>query len=253
VRFVFFVTVEAVWSISILKRAVHKYLMSDLLNNMSNGKHFNKMEDTGICLNVIAVAMSSAVMFFIGIQFFRHLYLLLKNRTRIENLICWTAEQMRNRENSADKYPEFIYPYDLGCWENFKTVMGHTGFKTNLPNFGLTDWPVIPGSNQFSVTIEHKSQKTYLNNLSKPATAIHSYNKSWFPLSYGFQIGFLQVPKTCQPRLKLKPGDKILIFDDVYWGSHWWLGEKKEGTKTLQGWFPAKAVKLTVEKKLKDE
>jgi len=249
IRFLFFLSVGCAWSISIVKRSIDKHLFTEtkLLRNRYK-ENYRVMNDYAVWFNFAVIAVSFLAMLLVGMLFIGQLYSVLVNRTHIESLICSTAKQIRNRQNNPKNYAEFTYPFDLGCWENFKSVFGYNGFKTKPSNTGLTDWSVIPGTNQFSVIIEHKLQKAYRMNLSKPATAIYNYNKSWYPLTYGPIVGFLLVPKTSN-RLQITPGDQITVTDDISQGSQWWFGEKVEGKKKLKGWFPAKAVKLVSVKK----
>jgi len=251
VRFLFWLVVGNAWTISIVIRSINKHTgNSDIFLYKKYGENYREMTDSALMFNFASVGMSAAALTLVGMLFLSQLSMILANKTSIEYLTCWTAEQIRDRNGSTR---EFKYPYDLGCWKNFKTVFGKTlfsvFFQMNPLNTGFTDWDILPGATQYSSTVEKIFQKSYRTNLAKPVTAVQSYNGSWYPFwSFGIVVGLFRVPKTCESRLKLTPGDKVVVKDDIYWGSRWWYGvknvEKNGKIEKICGWFPAKAVEL---------
>jgi len=67
------------------------------------------------------------------------LKIIVRNQTSIEEWIV-TKALSRKREDV------FVFPYDIGYWNNIKQVL----FEPT--NNGIT-WPVIEGCNQYSLTV----------------------------------------------------------------------------------------------------
>ena len=63
-----------------------------------------------------------------------------------EGLFCHQQAQDREREEDED---DFVYPYNLGCWENLKQVFTWSG-KPKSDGF---TWDVVEGCDQFSFTV----------------------------------------------------------------------------------------------------
>ena len=59
-----------------------------------------------------------------------------------------TIQQAQDREREEDE-EEFIYPYNLGCWENLKQVFTWSG----QPKSDGYTWDVLEGCDQFSFTV----------------------------------------------------------------------------------------------------
>ena len=65
----------------------------------------------------------------------------------ISNLDIITLQaEWRDREEDE---PDFVFPYHLGKWENFKMVF-HWSPRPQLNGIW---WPVIEGCNQFTLTV----------------------------------------------------------------------------------------------------
>lgn len=69
---------------------------------------------------------------------------ILRNRTGIEEWILEKAKYRREGTNDI-----FLFPYDLGTWENMKQVFYWTDISTTD---GIV-WPVRDGCNQFTLTV----------------------------------------------------------------------------------------------------
>ena len=59
-----------------------------------------------------------------------------------------TIQQAQDREREEDE-EEFLYPYNLGCWENLKQVFTWSG----QPRSDGYTWDVLEGCDQFSFTV----------------------------------------------------------------------------------------------------
>ncbi|KAK8779622.1 hypothetical protein V5799_019037 [Amblyomma americanum] len=128
----------------------------------------------------------------------RPLKIIVRNETTIENWIVAKA-QMRERENEED----FIYPYNLGVAENLKQV-----FFTPLGD-GIT-WPVVPGCNQYTLTVEQILQKHDKRLRTRLYTVVQPYRGSFFPISHGCTV-CMTTPLTDEPRIAVSPGDRVLV------------------------------------------
>lgn len=71
---------------------------------------------------------------------------ILRNRTGIED---WILEKAHHRRLELKNEEKFVYPYDLGKWENLKQVLTLSG----QPVGNGTDWPVKEGCNQYTITV----------------------------------------------------------------------------------------------------
>jgi len=127
--------------------------------------------------------------------------------------------------------------------------MGWHGFKNQLDCYGLSDWPVIKGTGQYTLTVEQLAQKAFKRAMSREGKVTKFYSGWWLPLiDFGFIIGCFKIPKTDENRLQLKLGESMLVTRT--WGKYWWYGEKiselNEELKRSEkrGWFPAKCVIL---------
>lgn len=65
----------------------------------------------------------------------------VRNQTGIEE---WIVTKALNRQRDEDD--TFVYPYDLGFWNNLKQVF----FEPT--NNGIT-WPVLDGCSQYTLTV----------------------------------------------------------------------------------------------------
>ena len=56
--------------------------------------------------------------------------------------------QAQDRERDEEE-GDFIYPYNLGCWENMKQVFTWSG----KPKSDGVTWDVVQGCDQFTLTV----------------------------------------------------------------------------------------------------
>lgn len=68
----------------------------------------------------------------------------MRNRTGIED---WILEKANYRYEGSDK--KFIFPYDLGTWENIKQVAE----PSCAPIGDGIHWKVRSGCNQYTLTV----------------------------------------------------------------------------------------------------
>lgn len=71
----------------------------------------------------------------------------MRNRTGIED---WILEKANYRYEGSDK--KFLFPYDLGTWENIKQVAD----PSCAPIGDGIHWKVRSGCNQYTLTVKRK-------------------------------------------------------------------------------------------------
>lgn len=179
-----------------------------------------------LILTVFALGLSIGVVLAVGMLLYFQLKVILRNRTGIED---WIIEKAYHRRSEIE--PPFIYPYDLGCWENFKQVFNWFGPKGD----GIT-WPVVKGCHQYSLTIEQKAQKSEKRLRTRPYTVVHRYSGRWFPIAHGWRV-LTHPPLTDEPRIPLEPQDIVLV---TRWRRYWLFGERTSSScgSKARGWFP---------------
>lgn len=69
---------------------------------------------------------------------------IIRNRTGIED---WILEKANHRRKDSNE--KFIFPYDLGIWNNIKQVLN---FSCEPVGNGVT-WPVVEGCDQYTLTV----------------------------------------------------------------------------------------------------
>lgn len=178
--------------------------------------------------SILSVGMAAGVIVAVGSLLFVQLKIIVRNETSIENWIVAKA-QMRDRENEED----FVYPYNLGVAENLKQVFIY-------PLGDGINWPVAPGCNQYTLTVEQILQKQDKRLRTRLFTVVYPYRGSFFPISYGCTV-CMTTPLTDEPRIALNPGDRVLV---TRWKNHWLYGEidsarfPTKSQRRLKGWFP---------------
>ncbi|XP_023020428.2 palmitoyltransferase ZDHHC6 [Leptinotarsa decemlineata] len=197
----------------------------------------------GMILCVFALGFSIGVVAAVGMLLYFQLRAILKNRTGIED---WIIEKATfRRRNTGEK---FVFPYDLGFWENFRQVIN---FSCHPVGDGI-HWPVVPDCDQFSFTLEQihqkneKRLKTRVYNIIRPASGY------WFPITHGIRV-CLSYPFTDETRIKLNVGDTVMV---TRWRKHWLFGEKiqddlpagEESLLRSRGWFPRRCAVEVIEK-----
>lgn len=149
--------------------------------------------------------------------------------TSIEEWIVTKAENRERRDI-------FLYPYDLGRWQNIKQAFASKSMD------GI-NWPVRPGCNQYTLTFEQIMQKQDKQIRSRPYRVVKKYSGNWLPLwSQGWRT-CIQIPFTDEPRIPLNMDDVINV---TRWKKHWLYGEKVHppmpAKYRLRGWFPRRCV-----------
>lgn len=73
---------------------------------------------------------------------------IILNRTGIEDWIIKKANHRREQNNIEE---DFIYPYDLGRWENMRQVFNWSGnFRPIGDGF---EWKVVDSCDQFTLSV----------------------------------------------------------------------------------------------------
>ena len=187
---------------------------------------------------MLAAALAIAVTGCCGFLFIIQFYSVLKNQTAIESYICDKADDMTRSEDSS-----FVYPYDLGYWNNFKCFL----FAGN----GI-DWPIKPGCSKYALTVEQKLQKEAKRERSVEFEAVQDYSGAMCPITLGFEPVY-GVPINDEPRMKLDRGDVIVVTRGK---THWLYGQKRASPRANgirvkeRGWFPRKCVQHSAQKSL---
>ncbi|XP_058063231.1 palmitoyltransferase ZDHHC6 [Anopheles bellator] len=188
-----------------------------------------------LALCVFNIGLAIGVVITVGALFGYQLRAILSNRTAIEDWISEKARYRRDRTNEV-----FQYPYDLGRWRNLQQVFN----LSCIPAGTGTEWPVIDGCDQYTLTREQLAQKEEKRARTRTYTINRTVTGSWVPLlSQGFKV-CCSPPLTDEPRIKLAVGDIVRV---TRWRKHWLFGEKvlthsevdfSEKNKRLRGWFP---------------
>lgn len=90
----------------------------------------------------------------IVITFLLKVRAIVRNRTGIEE---WILEKAKYRREGTNEI--FLFPYDLGTWENIKQVFYWTD---TLPIEGII-WPIRDGCNEFTLTVRIDAPQLLLN------------------------------------------------------------------------------------------
>jgi palmitoyltransferase len=112
------------------------------------------------------------------------------------------------------------------------------------------DWPVLPGCDQYTLTVEQIEQKEEKRKRMKEYVITENYAGSWCPISHGCGV-FCHPPISDESRIPLVKNDRILV---TRWKQYWLYGEKMEeeedvevdegdtqlqaGKEKTKGWFP---------------
>jgi len=182
---------------------------------------------------VLSIGFSIGVILGVGFLFYIQLKIAIRNQTSIEE---WITTKANARTNN-----QFIYPYDLGCWQNLKQLFF-------LDSDGI-NWPTKPECHEFSLTAEQVQQKQVKRENTKYFVAQESYNGQWFPL---FSQGFwtcVNFPFSDEPRIKFNSTDILKVTRSK---KYWLYGEienKSVNAKNRtfdclerRGWFPSRCV-----------
>jgi palmitoyltransferase len=101
--------------------------------------------------SMLSVGLAVGVTIAVGGLLCIQLRSIVRNETGIESWIKEKAEYRDRTENEHD----FIYPYDLGLWQNVSMVL-HCKHRPELDGIW---WPVRPNCHQYTLTMEQLEQK----------------------------------------------------------------------------------------------
>lgn len=181
----------------------------------------------------LAIGLSMGVAVAVSLLLYYQIKSILTNQTGIEAWILTKADRDRPDDSV------FIYPYDLGTFNNVKQVMT---WSHDCIGDGLF-WPVKDGCTQYDLTIEQLDQKALKRDRMILHKIVGGYNGSWFPLKYGLMVCY-DMPWTDAPRMKVEKNDAIYV---TRWRRRWLFGEKILTGGSVQdstqlepekGWFP---------------
>ncbi|KAK7113258.1 palmitoyltransferase ZDHHC6-like isoform X2 [Littorina saxatilis] len=192
---------------------------------------------TGFVMAMFSIGLAIGVIIAVGMLFYIQIRSVLKNETGIESWIIDKALDRDRTENEGD----FIYPYHLGWRENLRQVFTWSGKPRSD---GLT-WDVAEGCHQFTLTEEQLMQKAEKRERTVLYHITEAYSGRLFPCSKGLKVA-CWVPCTDEPRIVLKPGDRVLV---TRWKKRWLYGtkrltaEEKQVKQRVRGWFPRRCAK----------
>ncbi|XP_055325007.1 palmitoyltransferase ZDHHC6 [Sitodiplosis mosellana] len=205
-----------------------------------------------LSLSIFSLGLSVGVVIAVGMLLYFQVRAIMRNRTGIED---WILEKANYRYEGSDK--NFIFPYDLGTWDNIKQVAD----PSCAPIGDGIHWKVRSGCNQYTLTIEQIAQKEEKRARTRTYSIQKAASGSWLPFwTQGFVVA-LNTPCTDEPRIKLDVGDIVKV---TRWKKYWLFGEKVQGAKQktdknglndgdklitkkirIRGWLPRKcAVEL---------
>ncbi|KAF4532822.1 hypothetical protein B566_EDAN002673 [Ephemera danica] len=195
---------------------------------------------TGLVTCVFCLGLAIGVVLAVGMLLYFQVRSILRNQTVVED---WIVEKAKYRRlhSAVDEEP-FIFPYNLGRWQNIRQVIN----LTCEPVGDGTEWPVADGCNPFDLTHEQLMQKEEKRQRARKYEIVHNYSGAWLPVIHGFKT-LICPPCSDEPRIKLKAGDTVIV---TRWKKHWLFGElltsEKQSGWRLRGWFPRNiAVDLT--------
>ncbi|XP_055385109.1 palmitoyltransferase ZDHHC6 [Condylostylus longicornis] len=205
---------------------------------------------TSLILCIFSLGLAVGVIIAVGMLLYFQIRAILYNRTGIEDWILQKAVYLR-----ANKDEDFIYPYDLGKWNNIQEVIS---WSCAPIGDGIT-WKVRDGCDQYTLTREQLAQKAVKRSITRKYRIMRRATGSWLPLfSQGFRV-CCSPPWSDEKRLKLEPGDTVLV---TRWRKHWLFGEKcmadiSNGTdenkkkhwkkSEIRGWLPRRCAVEIIE------
>ncbi|KAL7640770.1 UNVERIFIED_CONTAM: hypothetical protein RMT77_009045 [Armadillidium vulgare] len=234
--FLFFAVVGCAQGTVILGSTIYTFIYRS--SYIYSGRSFPPISMTlfGLVSNMFVLGLAIGVVIAVGMLLYFQLRGILRNRTGIED---WILEKALYRRRKSEK--PFIYPYDLGRWNNFTQVINCKG---KLAGDGYY-WPVRDDCNQYTLTVEQIAQKAEKRARSREYIIIESFSGYWFPCTKGFGT-CCHPPCTDEPRIKLEVGDTVIV---TRWKKYWLYGEKVMEESELssgqskpknrhRGWFP---------------
>lgn len=178
---------------------------------------------------IFCIGLDIGVTIAVGILLYYQVRDIVRNESAIE---AWIVEKAAYRSKNDSK---FIYPYDLGRWENFKQVIH---FKGDYIGDGFT-WPVVDGCDQYTLTVEQLRQKQVKKHFAVDYKSIEGYNGSFCGWRQGFRT-CLAIPWSLEKRLRFRKEENLLV---TRWRKYWLYGMKIQDEENSvkdpeKGWFP---------------
>ena len=178
---------------------------------------------------IFCIGLDIGVTIAVGVLLYYQARDIVRNESSIEG---WIVEKATYRSKRDGK---FIYPYNLGRWENIKQVIH---FKGDFVGDGIT-WPVIEGCHQFTLTAEQLRQKQVKKNFAVEYKSVENYNGSFCGLHHGCRT-CIAFPWSLEKRLKFQKEQNLLV---TRWRKYWLYGmkvlyEENSVKDPEKGWFP---------------
>ncbi|KAK7501478.1 hypothetical protein BaRGS_00007282 [Batillaria attramentaria] len=192
---------------------------------------------SGFVLTMFSIGLAIGVIIAVGMLFYIQIKSVWKNETGIES---WIIDKAYDRDRTEEEGP-FIYPYNLGWRRNLKEVFTWTGRPVSD---GFT-WNVVEGCDQYTLTLEQIKQKAEKRERTMQCTIVEAYSGRLFPCSKGLKVACC-IPCTDEPRITLKPGDRVLV---TRWKKRWLYGtkllstEERQVKQRIRGWFPRRCAR----------
>ncbi|XP_065225778.1 palmitoyltransferase ZDHHC6-like [Planococcus citri] len=191
-----------------------------------------RLTTTSLILCIFSSGMAIGVFIALSFLLYTQMKSVLRNRTGIED---WILEKAEERRNEDPTLAPFIYPYNLGWYENLKQVF----FKGCLPKGDGISWDVRKDCSEYDLTIEQLKQKELKKLRKKPFKTVAPYNGAICPWKNGICACF-RFPWSLDSRMALNPDDMVLV---TRYHKFWLFGEKVSSSPIkAKGWFPRSAV-----------
>jgi len=177
--------------------------------------------------SLFGLGLALGVVIAVGLLLFFQVRSVMKNQTGIED---WIREKADYRLRRSGK--QFTWPYNLGRLANLRQVIGWSC----LPAGDGVEWPVVAGTDQYTLTREQLRQKEDKRERTREYEIVSAYSGSWLPVSQGLSV-CCHPPCTDEPRVPVQPGQAVRV---TRWKKHWLYGEVElgAGQPRLRGWFP---------------
>ncbi|CAG0921173.1 unnamed protein product, partial [Notodromas monacha] len=150
---------------------------------------------------LFSAGLAVGVIVAVGMLLYYQLKMVWCNQTGIEQ---WIAEKARWRREPGSA--PFKFPYDLGWKSNLAQVLS---WNSEPRGCGFL-WPVVPGCDQFTFTMEQIAQKRAKRERTKSYNVIEVYSGAWLPIFKGPAI-CCRPPYSDEPRIALKIGDEVVV------------------------------------------
>jgi hypothetical protein len=232
--FLFFAPCGCIHALFVLLPALYRAVFKNYyIFYGTGGEPLVSLGFTTLIGSMLSVGLAVGVTIALGGLLFIQLRSIVRNETGIESWIKDKAESRDKRDNEA----EFIYPYDLGTWHNIRMVL-YCGHRPELDGVW---WPVRPGCNQYTLTVEQLEQKREKRQRSAMYVITKHFTGTMCPWKYGPPVVCCQ-PCIDEQRMKVEPGHHVLVSR---FRKHWLYGDLitvgSDGmphTDRCRGWFP---------------